>query len=126
MTADAALCRMGDDAVVLWSGKWYPATVIAVNNAGTQCRIHYKGYGENWDEWVGPDRIRVAGGPGALQLGGPGYPAYQVGQAVKVQWKGSWYNAHILAIKSGKYLIKYDDYGSEWNEWVAVGRMRGR
>jgi hypothetical protein len=116
---------MGDDVQVLLAGRWFPATVISVNNAGTQCRIHYKGYAENLDEWVGPDRIRAVTA-NALQMGYPGYLSYSVGQAVKVQKKGFWYNAHILEIKQNLYLIKYDDYGSEWNEWVGSGRMRAK
>ena len=123
--APAALCQMGDDVQVLLGGRWFPATVIAVNNSGTPCRIHYKGYGENLDEWVGSNRIR-AGSPNTLQMGYPGHPHFTVGQAVKVQQRGNWYNAHILEIKQNQYLIKYDDYGSEWNEWVPVGRVRGR
>jgi hypothetical protein len=123
--AHAALCQLGDDAMVLWGGKWWQATVVEVNPSRTRCKVHYKGYGENWDEWVGPDRIRTQSA-NSLWMGTPNTPNYRVGQAVRVQWKGNWYNAHILELKQNKYLIKYDDYGSEWNEWVGVGRIRPR
>jgi hypothetical protein len=37
-------------------GEWYPATVLAERDG--KSFIHYTGYSYNWDEWVGPDRIR--------------------------------------------------------------------
>jgi hypothetical protein len=43
---------------VLWKGKWYPATVLRVKG-GPLYFVHYDGYGSNWDEWVGPGRIRT-------------------------------------------------------------------
>jgi len=48
-------------AMVEWHGTWFPAEVL--RRDGTRSFIHYTGYGANWDEWVGPDRIRGAFGP---------------------------------------------------------------
>ncbi len=49
-----------DDAVpdcdVLWGGQWFPAKVLKKEN--DRWFIHYVGWGANWDEWVGQDRIR--------------------------------------------------------------------
>ncbi len=42
---------------VEWHGKYYPATVIGTTPEGLT-RIHYDGYGTEWDEDVGEDRIR--------------------------------------------------------------------
>ena len=121
----AALCKVGDSAQVLWGKKWWSATVIGVNSAGTKCKIHYKGYGSNWDEWVGPSRIRVGGASSSAKTtksaGG-----YYVGQRVKVLWNSKWWNAKVLRVKKNKFYIKYDGYGSKWNEWVGHGRIRSR
>ena len=46
----------GQRVHVLWRGRWYPARVLYVN--GNRYRIRYIGYGSNWDQWVGPSRIR--------------------------------------------------------------------
>jgi len=54
-TASAA-CIAGDAVNVLWKGKWYPATVLKAS--GEKCYIHYNGYDNSWDEWVGNNRIR--------------------------------------------------------------------
>jgi hypothetical protein len=43
---------------VLWGNRWWAAEVLQVK--GNQSYIHYTGYGDNFDEWVTPDRIRPA------------------------------------------------------------------
>jgi len=48
--------RLGDAVQVLWKGRWYAATVIQIGQ--NKVKIHYDGYGNNWDEWVGSNRIR--------------------------------------------------------------------
>jgi hypothetical protein len=50
----------GDKVEVNWKGSWYPAEVMEVS--GNRCLIHYDGYDNSWDEWVGPARIRPVGG----------------------------------------------------------------
>lgn len=49
----------GSPLQVEWHGKYYPATVIGPAEGG-KVRIHYNGYGSEWDEDVGEDRIREA------------------------------------------------------------------
>jgi Ca-activated chloride channel family protein len=46
---------------VLWKDRWYPASVL--KRDGGRAFIHYDGYEASWDEWVGPDRIRVKNAP---------------------------------------------------------------
>lgn len=46
----------GDKVQVLWNDKWYPAVVLEA--ADGSYKIHYDEYGDNWDETVGPARIR--------------------------------------------------------------------
>lgn len=48
--------RLGDAVNVSWKGKWYNATVIQLGQS--KVKIHYDGYGSNWDEWVDGSRIR--------------------------------------------------------------------
>lgn len=53
----------GERVQVIWKGKLYLAEIIAVVGAN-QYKIHYEGYGNDWDEVIGPDRIQGrAGGP---------------------------------------------------------------
>jgi hypothetical protein len=51
--------RAGDSVEVEWHGDWYPARVLAVTTPFPPTyHIRYDGYGEEWDEDVGLDRIR--------------------------------------------------------------------
>ncbi|MEM9186515.1 MAG: caspase family protein [Planctomycetota bacterium] len=68
---------VGDKVEVLWQGTWYKASVIATPAPG-QWKIHYEGYGSNWDQVVGPNRIRLPGGaavPESQPAGAGGAPA---------------------------------------------------
>lgn len=103
--------NVGDKVSVQWKGQWYPATVLKVDN--NKCFIHYDGYASSWDEWVGPARIK-----------GIAAPAFNVGDSVQVKWKGSWYPAKILKEQNGQFFIHYDGYGSNWDEWVGLGRIK--
>ncbi len=47
---------VGATVEVIWKRKWYPAKVLSVER-GVHL-IHYFGYDDGWDEWVGAERIR--------------------------------------------------------------------
>lgn len=49
--------KVGDAVEVNWKGAWYKASVMAVK--GGKTKIHYDGYDNSWDEWVGLSRIRA-------------------------------------------------------------------
>lgn len=116
-----AACAAGDKAQVLWKGTWYPATVL--KGKGSECYIHYDGYGSSWDEWVGPDRIKVAGASAPAASASK----FSAGDAVQVLWKGTWYPAQVLSVVgNGSYKIHYDGYGSSWDEVVGPGRIKAR
>lgn len=91
-------------------GTWYPATVLETKDG--KFHIKYDGWDDSWNEWVGKDRIRF-----------PGKAAPEV-TVCEVEWAGSWYPAKVLETKEGKFHIKYDGYGDEWNEWVGMDRIR--
>lgn len=49
----------GTSVEVEWKKSWYPARVLEASHG--LHRVRYDGYGEEWDEWVGPRRIRPGG-----------------------------------------------------------------
>ena len=112
--ARAALCTEGESAQVLWKGSWYAATVVKTKP--DSCLVHYKGYGNSWDEWVTADRIKVHGKDSRA--------SYQEGDAVQVLWKKEWWPAHVLKVKGDSLYIHYDGYKAEWDEWVGPERYR--
>jgi hypothetical protein len=103
--------RIGKRVAVLQEGAWYRAQIIAVR--GEQARVHYYGYEESEDEWVTSDRIREVA-----------RPTYPIGATVAVKWKRNWYPATIKNVRAGIHYIEYEEHGPEWNEWVALKRIR--
>jgi len=102
----ASPCSVGQKADVLWKGTWYPATVLDVDD--NQCYITYDGYDSSWDEWVGTSRFRAS---------------FEVGDVVRILWKGEWYQGRILDVSNNLYKITYDGYDSSWDEWVEPARV---
>jgi hypothetical protein len=112
-TTGAAVYAANDTVQVEWKGKWYSSTIKEVKDG--KYFIHYNGWSDSWNEWVGSKRIRATGTPA---------PAYAVGEKVKVQWKKAWYKATVKEVKDGKFYIHYDGYENSWDEWVSTSRIR--
>jgi len=108
----------GSKLRVYWGGKVWDAEVVKTD--GDFHFITYPGYGPEWNEWVMSDRIAR---PSAKGGSGDGDDAAR-GEAVEVEWRGSWWPAQILDQASDRYLIHYVGYGSDWDEWVTDARIR--
>ena len=52
--------NVGDSVDVEWNGGWWQARILSVN--GGLYRIHYIGWGTNWDESVPARRVRPSTG----------------------------------------------------------------
>ena len=50
--------KIGDRVKVEWHREFYPAVVVGIVGP-ERYRIHYEGYGNEWDENVGRDRIQA-------------------------------------------------------------------
>jgi hypothetical protein len=105
--------RQGERVEVEWKQKWYRAQIL--ESSGDQCKIHYIGFADSWDEWVGPERVR------------PFQPGrYREGTAVEVLWNKDqkWYAAKVVRNWYGLTFVHYDGYASEWDEWVSGDSIR--
>jgi hypothetical protein len=53
-------------------------------------------------------------------------PVCSVGDKAQVLWKGAWYGARVQRVneEQTKCYIRYDGYGSEWDEWVMGDRIK--
>lgn len=105
--------RQGERLEVEWKGKWYRAEILVTS--GNQCKIHYIGFEDSWDEWVGPERMR----------------AYQPkhldqGTAIEVYYRKDqkWYPAKVIRSWYGLTFIHYINYPDEWDEWVGPEQIR--
>ncbi len=121
----------GTHALVEWSGLFYPAVVVAVIDEA-HLKISYTGWGSEWDEVVTLDRVvagtRLDGSPFGAK-GRPPATTYaiesaRVGDAVEVEWGGSWWPARVLEVVPEGVKIRYDGYGQEWDEVVGQARVR--
>lgn len=110
--------KVGDRGKAPWGGKMYPAEITKIN--GNQCFIHWYQESGTFDEWKACTDFIPDGGAA------PAAPAsaYSEGDAVMVEWKGSWWPARVLKAKSDSWLIHYDGYASSWDEWVGPSRIR--
>jgi hypothetical protein len=136
--------RIGEYVWVEWEGRDYPAYLIEQKSKG-RFRVHYDGYDPRWDEDVTLERIkgRIQGPVNpppppekvARAMGlrpqpdsSAGAPStYNVGDRVRVRWRGSTYTATIQAMPGpGKLLVHYEGYGSEWDEVVPEDRIVGK
>ena len=50
--------------------------------------------------------------------------SFLVGQQVKVEWNGSWWDALVREITGEKFLIHYVGFDSSWDEWVNSNRIK--
>jgi hypothetical protein len=116
--------RVGDAVFVSYGSAWYPAHVETVLPDG-RWEISYDGWGREWNQLVGPDRVAkeapVPPGPGRA-IGS--FTELEAGSAVMVSWNGSWYPGHVRAVTGRGVWIGYDGYGDEWDEPVGLDRLR--
>ncbi len=106
--------RIGDYVEVEWKREWFRARVIDGRGKG-EWKVHYLGFGAEWDEWVPAARVRK---PRGLAASG--------GDAVEVEWKGKWWPAKVMRVEDDFAFIHYDGFGAEWDEWVTAKRLRKR
>lgn len=106
--------RVGQRLEVKSEGKWHRAKVIDAD--GDQLQVHYEGFDNSWDEWVGPERTRPYQPP-----------QFAEGDQVEVLWDDDkWYPARVLKAWYGLHLVRYDGYDSSADEWRGPQSIRLR
>lgn len=101
--------------LVEWGSHWYTAR-IARTVGRNAWEIAYEGYGPEWNEIVGPDRLRRLR-PVTLRSLEPGSP-------VMIEYGGAWYAGTVRSVAAdGRVWVGYDGYGDEWDEAVSLERL---
>lgn len=54
--APADAFKKGEQVMIEWSGVWYKGSVLEIKNG--QYKVHYDGWGSNYDEWVPQTRLK--------------------------------------------------------------------
>jgi hypothetical protein len=136
--------RIGDYVWVEWEGRDYPAYVVDRRDKA-RFRVHFDGYEARWDEDVTlerikgriegtatapppPDKVARAMGLAPKPSNSAGAPsAFNIGDRIRVRWRGSLYSATIQSLPApGKLLVHYEGYGTEWDETVGEDRVVGK
>lgn len=135
-----------------WKGSVYLAKILDIKD--NKIHITYPFYDNKWNEWVKKDRIikplKIVMASdqckwffaGLIEKNDMKYKSYfhrrqkknmkmisfsdfvEILGVAKVKWQGQWYNAGILKKRNNKYYIRYEGYGSEWDEWVTTDRIK--
>ena len=112
--------KLGDTVQVKWRTRWQTATVQQIKDK--KFLVHYHGYSQRWDEWVGANRLKQL----MHKVKKAPTPSYKKDARVLVKWGGSWWKAHIKQIESGRYLVHYEGWSDKWDEWVNFNRIKPR
>lgn len=117
---------------VRWGTSWYPATRIRTV-WGPYTLFRFDGYGAEWDSIVHERDLRASTDTAlpAWQSPTPGRAmpeehAIHRGESLMGEWHGSWYPVRVLRVRSAGARIRYDGYGSEWDEEMTRDRLRLR
>ncbi len=103
--------RMGEFIEGESQGKWWRAEVIGEKEG--QVFVTWPGWERKFDEWLPLSRTR------------PYKPkTYAVGDAVKAEWRGTWYDAKVIKVELGLNLVHYTDFPDSDDEWMAYDRLR--
>ena len=123
--------KVGDHLDVLRSphlGQWHAGTIVRTKPG--LYLIKFDAFGEEHNEWVDASRLRPLDPPlPAPKDPAPpaGAPNWKVGDHLDVLRSphlGQWHPGKITRTKPGLYLIKFDAFGEEHNEWVDASRLR--
>ena len=127
--------RDGDDVLVEWEGKEYPAVILTATPDG-KFKVHYEGYEDIWDETIARSRIKGLGkgdGPRpdppakvrAKALQAAQSNTYRLGDQVRVLWADKYYPAQIIeVVGKEQYRVHYEGYGPEFDENVGLARVQ--
>lgn len=127
--------RVGDEVMVEWEGKEYPAVIVSAD--ATKFKVHYKDYDDIWDESVLKSRVK------GFAQGNEPRPepptkvrqkaveaaqtnTYRVGDSVRVEWSdGRYYPAQIIDVVGKEhYRVHFDGYGDAWDLNVRLAKIQ--
>ena len=106
-------------------GHWCEAKVMEADVEGKRVKVHFKGWGSRWDEWIlfGTGRLRSL----------PLLADYNVGDLLTAADSiGNWCQAQVLAVRNPhgvgpqELQVHFIGWAAKWDEWIDVnsGRLR--
>lgn len=87
--------------------------VRIIDQKGSSCKILFSGFDPVWSEWRDYADLKDID----LKI-------YPVGSQIMVEWDKKWYKASVLKNDGVFHLVHYEDFESNWDEWVAADRIK--
>jgi len=107
----------GTKVMVARQGQWLPAAIVQPLAEG-RFLVHYDNTGNEWNEVVGPDRIKSNGPAGAAR-------DYRPGEKVLVTYQGKTLLADVVTqTGADQWRVHYDGWGPEAAETVGPDRIK--
>lgn len=108
----------GTKVLVARQGQWLPAAVVQPLQEG-RFLVHYDNTGNEWNEVVGPDRIKPVGGPAGNARD------FKPGDKVLVTYQSKTLLADVVSQAGPEaWRVHYDGWGPEAVETVGPDRIR--
>ena len=112
----------GTRVKVAKEGQWYGATIVQPLGEG-RFLVHYDNTGNEWNEAVGPDRIRRFGPSAAPPRARPATTA--PGEKVLVTYQNRLLLADVvMAVGADSWRVHYEGFGPEAAENVGPARLK--
>jgi Caspase domain/RNA binding activity-knot of a chromodomain len=107
--------RIGERVLADYGGEDYLGFIVGTNAEG-KFNVRFYSYTNNETDWVEASRLKqfVCS------------QNFAVGTAVKIYYpdEKKWYAAKVLKKFSCLHYVHYDEYGSEWDEWVSPDNIK--
>jgi len=108
---DRKHAKQGARVEVQWEDHWFKARIIA--HKDNLSKVHYVGFPQNQDEWVGQNRIRAIKST-----------VFPEKIKVEAEWNGQWWKAEIMDTRGPLHYVRFLERSKLWDEWIAGSRLR--
>jgi hypothetical protein len=108
---DRTDATIGSYVFAMHTGKWQVARITGKREGEYNCEFYF--YSDKESKTLPSAKIKQ-----------PHFISHTIGEKVKVEYEGKWYDASILKSDGNFYYITYNDYNSSYDEWVLYDRIR--
>lgn len=113
--------KVGDEVTVNWKegGSYYPGKISEIKDT-----LYFIKYDDGDTEWAKAWQIKLNIFEWPENTANDKSTQFKVADKVDVEERGIWYDATVLKVKDGQYLIHYDGWSSSYDLVVNNDRIR--
>ncbi|UBV44671.1 hypothetical protein LAJ19_16025 (plasmid) [Deinococcus taeanensis] len=111
----------GDAVIYLDDDKRYRAHIVSLQNG--RYEVHYDGFGPTWVTYADAQEILgyQPGDQGKASVAAT--RGFRVGDEVRAQRGGKWYDARIVAAQGGQFKVHFDGEGASADAWLTARNL---